>query len=122
MVAGAMRKIIDSGDMSERVPVEYKDEIGQLSHTFNIMLEELGKAYENIKRYALSAKRRRNPGTEDQERLPALRAQARPGRGPGQSRAGPGRRQPGPAHPVLGYPGASPQSRRACGPTTWCPP
>ncbi len=56
VVAGAMRKIIDSGDMSERVPVEYKDEIGQLSHTFNIMLEELGKAYENIKRYALSAK------------------------------------------------------------------
>lgn len=56
VVAGAMRRIIDSGDMSERVPVEYKDEIGQLSHTFNIMLEELGKAYENIKRYALSAK------------------------------------------------------------------
>ncbi len=56
VVAGAMRRIIDSGDMSERVPVEYKDEIGQLSHTFNIMLEELAKAYENIKRYALSAK------------------------------------------------------------------
>ncbi len=56
VVAGAMRRIIDSGDMSERVPVEYKDEIGQLSHTFNIMLGELAKAYENIKRYALSAK------------------------------------------------------------------
>ncbi len=56
VVAEAMRRIIDSGDMSERVPVEYKDEIGQLSHTFNIMLEELAKAYENIKRYALSAK------------------------------------------------------------------
>ena len=56
VVAVAMRKIIDSGNLSERVVVEYKDEIGQLSHTFNIMLDELGKAYENIKRYALSAK------------------------------------------------------------------
>lgn len=54
-VAGAMRKIIDSGDLSERVVVEYKDEIGQLSHTFNIMLTELEKAYNQIKRYAFDA-------------------------------------------------------------------
>jgi len=55
VVAGAMRKIISSGDLSERVEVEYKDEIGQLSHTFNIMLGELEKAYNQIKRYAFDA-------------------------------------------------------------------
>jgi adenylate cyclase len=54
-VSEAMRRIITSSDMSERVPVEYKDEIGQLSHTFNLMLGELGKAYESIKRYAFDA-------------------------------------------------------------------
>jgi adenylate cyclase len=54
-VSQAMRRIITSNDLSERVPVEYKDEIGQLSHTFNLMLGELGKAYESIKRYAFDA-------------------------------------------------------------------
>jgi class 3 adenylate cyclase/HAMP domain-containing protein len=54
-VSQAMRRIISSNDLSERVPVEYKDEIGQLSHTFNLMLGELGKAYESIKRYAFDA-------------------------------------------------------------------
>ncbi len=51
-VSAAMRRIIESSDLSERVPVEYKDEIGQLSHTFNLMLGELGKAYEQIKHFA----------------------------------------------------------------------
>jgi class 3 adenylate cyclase/HAMP domain-containing protein len=54
-VSQAMRRIITSNDLTERVPVEYKDEIGQLSHTFNMMLGELGKAYESIKRYAFDA-------------------------------------------------------------------
>jgi adenylate cyclase len=54
-VSSAMRRIIASNDFSERVPVEYKDEIGQLSHTFNMMLGELGKAYESIKRFAFDA-------------------------------------------------------------------
>ncbi|MBL8968859.1 MAG: adenylate/guanylate cyclase domain-containing protein [Spirochaetaceae bacterium] len=54
-VVEAMRRIIASNDLSERVPVEYKDEIGQLSHTFNLMLGELGKAYEQIKHYAFDA-------------------------------------------------------------------
>lgn len=48
----AMRRIIDSGDMSERVEVQFPDEIGTMSHTFNIMLGELQKAYEQIKKYA----------------------------------------------------------------------
>lgn len=51
----AMRRIIDSGDLSERVPVEFADEIGTLSHTFNLMLEELRKAYDQIKKYAFNA-------------------------------------------------------------------
>jgi len=54
-VSRAMRRIIESSDLSERVPVQYKDEIGQLSHTFNLMLGELGKAYDSIKRYAFDA-------------------------------------------------------------------
>jgi adenylate cyclase len=48
----AMQRIIDENDLEQRVPVEYKDEIGQLSHTFNLMLEELGKAYQQIKQFA----------------------------------------------------------------------
>lgn len=48
----AMKRIIDSGEMSERVEVEFPDEIGTMSHTFNIMLDELQKAYDQIKKYA----------------------------------------------------------------------
>lgn len=51
----AMRHIIDSGDLSERVEVVFPDEIGRLSHTFNLMLEELQKAYDQIKKYAFDA-------------------------------------------------------------------
>jgi len=51
----AMRRIIDSGDLSERVQVEFPDEIGKLSHTFNLMLDELQKAYDQIKKYAFDA-------------------------------------------------------------------
>jgi class 3 adenylate cyclase/HAMP domain-containing protein len=51
-LTGAMQRIIDESDLSQRVPVVYGDEIGQLSHTFNLMLEELGRAYAQIKRFA----------------------------------------------------------------------
>jgi len=54
-VVGAMQRIIASNDLTERVPVEFKDEIGRLSHTFNLMIEELGAAYDQIKRYAFDA-------------------------------------------------------------------
>jgi class 3 adenylate cyclase/HAMP domain-containing protein len=54
-VSQAMRRIISSNDLSEHVPVEYNDEIGQLSHTFNLMLGELDKAYKSIKRFAFDA-------------------------------------------------------------------
>lgn len=54
-VVQVMRRIIESNNLKERVPVVYRDEIGQLSHTFNLMLEELDTAYTQIKRYAFEA-------------------------------------------------------------------
>lgn len=51
----AMKKIITTNDLSGRVPVEYKDEIGSLAQTFNIMIEELEKAHHQIKQFALKA-------------------------------------------------------------------
>jgi len=55
-VSDAMQRIISSNDLSERVPVEYADEIGKLSNNFNIMLGELGNAYDRIKQWAYEAK------------------------------------------------------------------
>ncbi len=54
-VVTSMRRIIASNDLSERVPVQYRDETGELAHTFNIMTEELDRAYTQIKSYALQA-------------------------------------------------------------------
>ncbi|TVQ37909.1 MAG: HAMP domain-containing protein [Spirochaetaceae bacterium] len=54
-VVTSMRRIIASNDLSERVPVQYRDETGELAHTFNIMTEELDRAYAQIKSYALQA-------------------------------------------------------------------
>ncbi|HUV09169.1 MAG TPA: adenylate/guanylate cyclase domain-containing protein [Spirochaetia bacterium] len=54
-IAGAMRGIISTNDLSKRVEVLYKDETGDLGHTFNIMAGELDKAYEQVKGYALKA-------------------------------------------------------------------
>lgn len=53
--AGAMRRIITSNDLSDRVSVDYRDEIGDMSQTFNIMIGELEKAYGRIKTYAFQA-------------------------------------------------------------------
>ncbi len=55
LVADAMTEIIATNDLSRRVEVLYKDETGRLGHTFNLMSEELGKAYGQIKGYALRA-------------------------------------------------------------------
>ncbi|MBN2440695.1 MAG: HAMP domain-containing protein [Spirochaetales bacterium] len=54
-VAQTMRHIISTNDLSERVHVEYKDETGDLAHTFNLMLSALEKAYNQIKAYAFKA-------------------------------------------------------------------
>jgi class 3 adenylate cyclase/HAMP domain-containing protein len=54
-VVEAMRRIIGTSDLSSRVAVEFKDETGELAHTFNVMTGELEKAYQQIKRYAYKA-------------------------------------------------------------------
>ena len=54
-VAGTMKEIISTSDLSKRVVVEYHDEIGQLAHTFNLMVGELEKAYRQIKGFAFRA-------------------------------------------------------------------
>jgi class 3 adenylate cyclase/HAMP domain-containing protein len=51
----SMYDIIKLNDMSKRVPVLYNDEIGELAFTFNNMLEELDKAYTQIKEYAFQS-------------------------------------------------------------------
>ena len=51
----AMNAIIEQGDLSSRVEVEYQDETGNLAGTFNLMIGELDKAYRQIKRYAFEA-------------------------------------------------------------------
>ena len=54
-VIAAMNGIIAGGNLSARVPVEYRDETGRLALTFNVMTGELEKAYERIKGQAFEA-------------------------------------------------------------------
>ncbi|MDR2798728.1 MAG: adenylate/guanylate cyclase domain-containing protein [Treponema sp.] len=51
----AMWNIIESNNLNESVRVYYNDEIGQLSETFNLMLQNLSIAYEQVKQYAFDA-------------------------------------------------------------------
>ncbi|TCW60076.1 adenylate/guanylate cyclase domain-containing protein [Treponema sp. J25] len=55
IVTDTMQSIIETNNLSERVPVLYRDEIGRLSYTFNVMLQELEQAYTQIKKYAFEA-------------------------------------------------------------------
>ena len=52
-VVAAMRGIIASEDLSQRVDLLYRDETGELGHTFNIMTGDLQRAYEHVKSSAL---------------------------------------------------------------------
>ena len=49
MVVTVMRQIMSTSDLSQRVEILYKDETGELGHSFNLMTEELEKAYKQIK-------------------------------------------------------------------------
>ncbi len=51
----AMLSIIRNNDLSTKIEVQENDEFGQMAHTFNVMTEELDKAYSQIKNYALNA-------------------------------------------------------------------
>jgi class 3 adenylate cyclase/HAMP domain-containing protein len=55
LISGAMRDIIQTRDMSRRVELLYRDETGDLGHSFNLMTGELDKAYQSMKEYALKA-------------------------------------------------------------------
>ena len=50
-----MREIIEDNNLDRRVDVEYSDEIGRMAQTFNVMLAELGRAYGQIKNFALQS-------------------------------------------------------------------
>jgi class 3 adenylate cyclase/HAMP domain-containing protein len=54
-LVGAMRSITENNDLSQRVEVKYRDEIGTLGKTFNVMIGELEMAYDQIKSYAYQA-------------------------------------------------------------------
>lgn len=54
-VAAAMKDIIFTSDLSERVAVEYDDEVGKLAGTFNHMVASLEKAHAQINTLAYNA-------------------------------------------------------------------
>lgn len=51
----AMQRIIRSNDLSARVQVGYRDEIGHMAQTFNLMIAELEQATQEIKNFALQS-------------------------------------------------------------------
>jgi adenylate cyclase len=53
LVVRAMRQVIGSTDLSQRVRLVSRDETGELAHTFNLMTGELEQAYGQIKSYAI---------------------------------------------------------------------
>lgn len=53
LVVRAMRGVTGSRDLSQRVEPLYRDETGELAHTFNVMTGALEQAYGQIKSYAL---------------------------------------------------------------------
>ena len=51
----AMQNIIKSNDLSQRVQIQYQDEIGFMASTFNNMIEDLERATVQIKNFALQS-------------------------------------------------------------------
>ncbi len=54
-MSAAMRHIMSTRDLSQRVPLFHHDEFGDLGHTFNLMTEDLEQAYDQIRRFAYQA-------------------------------------------------------------------
>jgi class 3 adenylate cyclase/HAMP domain-containing protein len=54
-IVRAMENVMATNDLSKRVAVLYRDEIGRLGHTFNLMTTELENAYDQIKSFAFKA-------------------------------------------------------------------
>ena len=54
-ITAVIHNIIKTNDLSMKVSLDYRDEIGELGHYFNIMTTELDMANRQIKNYALRA-------------------------------------------------------------------
>lgn len=54
-IVNVIKNIIMTNDLSTKVPLQYNDETGRLGHYFNIMTDELDKAYDQMKKFALQA-------------------------------------------------------------------
>jgi class 3 adenylate cyclase/HAMP domain-containing protein len=54
-VVNVIKRVIQSNNLHETVPVYYNDEIGQMAVSFNRMLKILAAAYEQMKKYAFDA-------------------------------------------------------------------
>ena len=54
-VVSTMTNVISNGDLTARAEIHFQDEIGTVAHTFNLMIGELQRAYEQIKGYAFDA-------------------------------------------------------------------
>ncbi|WP_028972611.1 adenylate/guanylate cyclase domain-containing protein [Spirochaeta cellobiosiphila] len=54
-VVKSMKEIITHNDLNQRVPVQFNDEVGELAGTFNVMIQELDKAYSQIKNFAFQS-------------------------------------------------------------------
>jgi adenylate cyclase len=54
-MVGTITEIMATSDLTKKVEVRYRDEIGELGQTFNLMTEQLHKADELIKGFALQA-------------------------------------------------------------------
>ena len=104
-VVTAMKDIISTSDLSRKVELLYRDETGDLGHTFNLMTGELEKAYNQIKSYAFKAviaqKREQKIRNIFQKYVPAdvIDQFFSP------SRVDAGRGEPGAGGAVFGHPG-----------------
>jgi class 3 adenylate cyclase/HAMP domain-containing protein len=54
-MVGTIKEIMATSDLSKKVEVGYRDELGELGHTFNLMTEQLYKSDELVKGFALQA-------------------------------------------------------------------
>ena len=103
-VVSTMKDIIVTNDLSERVPVEYDDEIGRLAQTFNLMVGELEQAYGQISSMRLQGRRGAEARAEDPQHLPEVRAEGRDRPVLQEPRGHARGREPGARRAVLGHP------------------
>jgi adenylate cyclase len=99
-----MEDIIRSNDLSQKVDVEYQDEIGTMAHTFNVMLEELGGAYAQIKNFALQSVLAK----KSEQKVRNIFQKVRTGKCHQRNLCPPGNHaggiKPTPSHPLFRYP------------------